>query len=155
MNFQSGNLAKWSITVDGSNPANSRSGVTVNERWKCGNVLTWTALPQSQELTWIGVSTTCGSGWVNLSNHTSEIRVDPPATAGGTDTDPRVISDSRGKSQMRAEMPVQKFRSIEEMNNAPVPESRTSDFERFLRHCGRRNFLCLNGSDARNRNQGE
>lgn len=33
-------------------------------------------------------------------------------------------------------MPVQKFRSIEEMNNAPVLESR-SDFERFLRHCAR------------------
>jgi hypothetical protein len=34
-------------------------------------------------------------------------------------------------------MPVQKFRSIEEMNKAPVPESRGSDFERFLRHCAR------------------
>jgi len=33
-------------------------------------------------------------------------------------------------------MPVQKFRSIEEMNNAPLPESQTRpDFERFLRHC--------------------
>jgi hypothetical protein len=27
-------------------------------------------------------------------------------------------------------MPVQKFRSIEEMNKAPLPESRGSDFER-------------------------
>jgi hypothetical protein len=32
---------------------------------------------------------------------------------------------------------VQRFRSIEEMNNAPVPESTTPDFERFLRHCAR------------------
>ena len=34
-------------------------------------------------------------------------------------------------------MPVQKFRSIEEMNKAPMPESRTQDFEAFLRHCAR------------------
>jgi hypothetical protein len=34
-------------------------------------------------------------------------------------------------------MPVQKFRSIEDMNNAPVAELRRSDFERFLRHCAR------------------
>ena len=34
-------------------------------------------------------------------------------------------------------MPVQKFRSIEDMNHAPVPRSRLSDFERFLRHCAR------------------
>lgn len=34
-------------------------------------------------------------------------------------------------------MPVQKFRSIEEMNKARVPESRRSNFERFLRHCAR------------------
>lgn len=34
-------------------------------------------------------------------------------------------------------MPVQKFRSIEEMNNAGVPESRKQDFESFLRHCAR------------------
>ena len=33
-------------------------------------------------------------------------------------------------------MPVQKFRSIEEMNKATVPKS-SSDFERFLRHCNR------------------
>ena len=36
-------------------------------------------------------------------------------------------------------MPVQKFRSIEEMNKAPDPRSEGSDaaanFERFLRHC--------------------
>jgi hypothetical protein len=38
---------------------------------------------------------------------------------------------------MKADMPVQKFRSIEEMNNAPVHESRRPDFERFLRHCAR------------------
>lgn len=34
-------------------------------------------------------------------------------------------------------MTVQKFRSIEEMNKAPVLESSGSDFERFLRHCAR------------------
>ena len=34
-------------------------------------------------------------------------------------------------------MPVQKFRSIEEMNNAPVRKSERPDFERFLRHCAR------------------
>lgn len=34
-------------------------------------------------------------------------------------------------------MPVQKFRSIEEMNNAPVLKSRMPDFERFLRLCAR------------------
>jgi hypothetical protein len=33
-------------------------------------------------------------------------------------------------------MPVQKFRSIEEMNKAPLLE-RSSEFERFLRHCAR------------------
>ena len=39
--------------------------------------------------------------------------------------------------KMKVDMPVQKFRSIEEMNKAPLPESRGSDFERFLRHCAR------------------
>ena len=35
-------------------------------------------------------------------------------------------------------MPVQKFRSIEEMNNAPLPSFSESDsFERFLRLCAR------------------
>ena len=34
-------------------------------------------------------------------------------------------------------MPVQKFRSIEEMNNAPPLRVPTPDFERFLRHCAR------------------
>jgi hypothetical protein len=34
-------------------------------------------------------------------------------------------------------MPVQKFRSIEEMNRAVVPSSEEPDFERFLRHCAR------------------
>jgi hypothetical protein len=38
---------------------------------------------------------------------------------------------------MRADMPVQKFRSIEEMNRAPVAGLRPTDFERFLRHCAR------------------
>ena len=34
-------------------------------------------------------------------------------------------------------MPVQKFRSIEEMNNAPMLDLGRPDFERFLRHCAR------------------
>jgi hypothetical protein len=34
-------------------------------------------------------------------------------------------------------MGVQKFRSIEEMNRAPVERSRVPDIERFLRHCRR------------------
>ena len=34
-------------------------------------------------------------------------------------------------------MPVQKFRLIEEMNKAPVPESHRLDFEGFLRLCAR------------------
>ncbi len=34
-------------------------------------------------------------------------------------------------------MRVQKFRSIEEMNLAPVRRSWSPDFERFLRHCAR------------------
>lgn len=34
-------------------------------------------------------------------------------------------------------MPVQKFRSIEEMNKAAVPISSEESFERFLRHCAR------------------
>jgi hypothetical protein len=34
-------------------------------------------------------------------------------------------------------MPVQKFRSIEEMNRAPVLDSPGPDVERFLRHCAR------------------
>ena len=38
---------------------------------------------------------------------------------------------------MKTDMPVQKFRSIEEMNKAPVPELRGSHFDRFLRHCAR------------------
>ena len=33
-------------------------------------------------------------------------------------------------------MPVQKFRSIEDMNRAR-PLTRQADFERFLRHCAR------------------
>ena len=38
---------------------------------------------------------------------------------------------------MKVDMPEQKFRSIEEMNRAPLVSSRPSDFERFLRHCAR------------------
>lgn len=34
-------------------------------------------------------------------------------------------------------MPVQKFRSVEEMNKAAVPTSSEQSFERFLRHCAR------------------
>lgn len=34
-------------------------------------------------------------------------------------------------------MPVEKFRSIEEMNKAPVRESGEPHLERFLRHCAR------------------
>ena len=34
-------------------------------------------------------------------------------------------------------MPVQKFRSIEEMNKAPAPPSQLSNFEQFLRLCAR------------------
>lgn len=34
-------------------------------------------------------------------------------------------------------MPVQKFRSIEEMNAADLRSSGEADFERFLRHCAR------------------
>ena len=34
-------------------------------------------------------------------------------------------------------MVVQKFRSIEEMNKAPVSSAHMPDFERFLRHCAR------------------
>ena len=37
----------------------------------------------------------------------------------------------------RPDMPVQKFRSIEEMNRAPVRSPEASDFDRFLRHCAR------------------
>lgn len=39
--------------------------------------------------------------------------------------------------KMKTEKRVQKFRSIEEMNKAPVPERPGSDFDRFLRHCAR------------------
>jgi hypothetical protein len=38
---------------------------------------------------------------------------------------------------MKADMRVQKFRSIEEMNLACVSRSREPDFEQFLRHCAR------------------
>jgi hypothetical protein len=36
---------------------------------------------------------------------------------------------------MRDEMPVQKFRSIEEMNTAPEPVSQEPPFERFVKLC--------------------
>jgi len=38
---------------------------------------------------------------------------------------------------MKPEMSVQKFRSIEEMDRAPVADPRRSDVERFFRHCAR------------------
>ena len=34
-------------------------------------------------------------------------------------------------------MPVQRFRSIEEMNAAPLLAYALADFDRFLRHCAR------------------
>ena len=34
-------------------------------------------------------------------------------------------------------MPVQKFRSVDEMNAAPVQTAPGSGFDRFLRHCAR------------------
>lgn len=34
-------------------------------------------------------------------------------------------------------MPVQKFRSIEEMNAARIPGAAGEPFERFIRHCAR------------------
>ena len=34
-------------------------------------------------------------------------------------------------------MPVQRFRSIEEMNAAPLRSSARADADRFLRHCAR------------------
>ena len=34
-------------------------------------------------------------------------------------------------------MPVEKFRSIEEMNRAPLRSPADSGFDRFLRHCAR------------------
>lgn len=37
----------------------------------------------------------------------------------------------------RIDMPVQKFRSIDDMNCAPEARDRMSDVERFLRHCAR------------------
>ena len=36
---------------------------------------------------------------------------------------------------MRNDMPVQKFRSIEEMNKALLPDTKEPHFEHFMRHC--------------------
>jgi hypothetical protein len=36
-----------------------------------------------------------------------------------------------------ADVPVQKFRSIEEMNRAPLRAAGPEEFDRFLRHCAR------------------
>lgn len=38
---------------------------------------------------------------------------------------------------MAADRRVERFRSIEEMNGAPVRTTGVSDFERFVRHCAR------------------
>ena len=38
---------------------------------------------------------------------------------------------------MRNDMPVQKFRSIDEMNKALPLKYEEANFERFLRHCAR------------------
>jgi hypothetical protein len=38
---------------------------------------------------------------------------------------------------MRTEMPVEKFRSGEEMNAAPIRAVEGDAFERFVRHCAR------------------
>jgi hypothetical protein len=35
------------------------------------------------------------------------------------------------------EMPVEKFRSLEEMNAAPIRGDALNSFERFVRHCAR------------------
>jgi hypothetical protein len=37
----------------------------------------------------------------------------------------------------RIEVPVQKFRSVEEMSGTPPRSSTLADFDRFLRHCAR------------------
>jgi hypothetical protein len=37
----------------------------------------------------------------------------------------------------RIDVPVQRFRSIEEMNAAPLRSSAQADVDRFLRHCAR------------------
>jgi hypothetical protein len=38
-------------------------------------------------------------------------------------------------------VPVQKFRSAEEMNAAPVPAKEGTPFDRFVRHCARYRML--------------
>jgi hypothetical protein len=57
------------------------------------------------------------------------------------DSDPHIDESPRriwlGDYPERTRMPVQKFRSIEEMNKAEPPRSGTDHFERFLRHCAR------------------
>lgn len=37
----------------------------------------------------------------------------------------------------RTELPVEKYRSIEEMNSAPIRTGTGNAFERFVRHCAR------------------
>ena len=50
---------------------------------------------------------------------------------------PAALYRLKKASRMRADIRVQKFRSIEEMNKAPVSDGRQADFECFLRHCAR------------------
>ena len=40
-------------------------------------------------------------------------------------------------------MPVQKFRSVEDLGRAPILPTRGEGFERFVRHCARYRVLAL------------
>jgi hypothetical protein len=51
--------------------------------------------------------------------------------------DAAALCDNVSTCKARADVPVQKFRSVEEMDAAPRSDTRVSDFERFLRHCAR------------------
>ena len=51
---------------------------------------------------------------------------------------PRPYASGSTSRMMRIDVPVQKFRSIEDMNRAaPLRPSVLADFDRFLRHCAR------------------
>ncbi|HXI13143.1 MAG TPA: nucleotidyl transferase AbiEii/AbiGii toxin family protein [Thermoanaerobaculia bacterium] len=58
-------------------------------------------------------------------------------TARPKDHQDAAACSSDSISRMKTEVPVQRFRSIEEMNAAPVRPNSSGDFERFLRHCAR------------------
>ena len=65
------------------------------------------ALPQkSGRYTWTNVSTTCGSGWVDdehgIFQSILNSMVDPPATAGGTDSGPSSILTFEAKQCLTA-----------------------------------------------------